>query len=113
MWTHHGLQITDQMFKSNLTFALFVFLLCKLTSGIGWFKMIVDKYGNYVQSRPRNFASRHSTDISCKTGFIYFNISNPTLEFLTWMSIWQSIFIVRDRISVTNILNVSHNDNKT
>jgi hypothetical protein len=39
-------------------------------------------------------------------------ISNPTLKFLTWMSICQSIFIVRDRISVTNILNVSHNDNK-
>jgi hypothetical protein len=39
-------------------------------------------------------------------------ISNPTLEFSTWMSICQSIFIVRDRIFVTNILNVSHNDNK-
>jgi hypothetical protein len=27
------IQITDHLFKSNLTFALFVFLLCKLTSG--------------------------------------------------------------------------------
>jgi hemin uptake protein HemP len=27
------LQITDQLFKTNLTFALFVFLLCRLTSG--------------------------------------------------------------------------------
>jgi hypothetical protein len=34
-------------------------------------------------------------------------ISNPTLEFLTWMSICQSIFIVRDRISVTKILSQS------
>jgi hypothetical protein len=34
------------------------------------------------------------------------------LEFLTWMSICQSIFIVRDRISLTKMLNVSHNDNK-
>jgi hypothetical protein len=39
-------------------------------------------------------------------------IFNPTLEFLTWMSCGILIFIVRDRTSVTNILNVSHNDNK-
>jgi hypothetical protein len=38
------------------------------------------------------------------------DISNPTLEFLTWMSICQSIFIMRDRISVIKILNVIHNE---
>jgi hypothetical protein len=32
-------------------------------------------------------------------------ISNPTLKFLTWMSICQS-FLLCDRISVTKILNV-------
>jgi hypothetical protein len=39
-------------------------------------------------------------------------ISNPTLEFLTWMSCGILIFIVRDKTSVTKILNVSHSDNK-
>jgi hypothetical protein len=39
-------------------------------------------------------------------------ISNPTLEFLTWISCGILIFIVRDRTSVTKILNVSHSDNK-
>jgi hypothetical protein len=39
-------------------------------------------------------------------------ISNPTLEFLTWMSCGILIFIVLDRTSLTEILNVSHNDNK-
>jgi hypothetical protein len=39
-------------------------------------------------------------------------ISNPTLEFLTWMSCGILIFIVLDRTSVTEILNVSHSDNK-
>jgi hypothetical protein len=39
-------------------------------------------------------------------------ISNPTLEFLTWMSWDILIFIVRDRTSVTKFLNVSHSDNK-
>jgi hypothetical protein len=39
-------------------------------------------------------------------------ISNPTLEFLTWMSCGILIFIVRDRNSVTKIFNVSHCDNK-
>jgi hypothetical protein len=34
-------------------------------------------------------------------------ISNPTLEFLTWISCGILIFIVRDRTSVTKILNVS------
>jgi hypothetical protein len=38
--------------------------------------------------------------------------THPTLEFLTWMSCGILIFIVRDRISVTKILNVSHSDNK-
>jgi hypothetical protein len=36
LWTHHGLQNTDQLFQSNLTFwvfALFRFLLCRLTTG--------------------------------------------------------------------------------
>jgi hypothetical protein len=51
--------------------------------------------------------------ISCKTDFIYFqphvgifdmDVKNVTGGIL--------IFIVRDRISVTKILNVSHNDNK-
>jgi hypothetical protein len=28
-----GLQITDPLFKSNLIFALFVFLLCRLKNG--------------------------------------------------------------------------------
>jgi hypothetical protein len=40
------------------------------------------------------------------------HIYNPTLEFLTWMSCGILIFIVRDRISVTKFLNVSHNDSK-
>jgi hypothetical protein len=39
-------------------------------------------------------------------------ISNPTLEFLAWMSWDILIFIVRDRTSVTKFLNVSHSDNK-
>jgi hypothetical protein len=34
------------------------------------------------------------------------------LEFSTWMSCGILIFIVRDRTSVTKILNVSHSDNK-
>jgi predicted nucleotidyltransferase len=38
-------------------------------------------------------------------------ISNPTLEFLTWMS-KASLVAFLIFISVTNILNVSHNDNK-
>jgi hypothetical protein len=58
-------------------------------------------------------ASRcHSTDISCKTGFIYFypleifdmDVKNVNGGIL--------IFIRRDRIFVTKILNISHNDNK-
>jgi hypothetical protein len=71
-----------------------------------------------VQSRPRNFGSCcYSTDVSCKTGFMYFkphigifdmdvnlSMKNVTGDIL--------IFIVRDRISATKILNVSHNDNK-
>jgi hypothetical protein len=39
-------------------------------------------------------------------------IFNPTLEFLTWISCGILIFIVRNRTSVTKILNVSHSDNK-
>jgi hypothetical protein len=39
-------------------------------------------------------------------------ISNPTLEFLTLVSCGILIFNVRDRTSVTKILNVSHSDNK-
>jgi hypothetical protein len=39
-------------------------------------------------------------------------ISNPTLEFSTWMSCGILILIVRDRTSVTKILNLSHSDNK-
>jgi hypothetical protein len=39
-------------------------------------------------------------------------ISNPTLEFFTWMSWGILIFIMRDRIAVKKIVNVSHNDNK-
>jgi hypothetical protein len=39
-------------------------------------------------------------------------ISNPTLEFLTWMTCGILIFYVRDRTSVTKIFSVSHSDNK-
>jgi hypothetical protein len=39
-------------------------------------------------------------------------IYNSTLEFSTLTSCGILIFIVRDRISVTKILNVSHDDNK-
>jgi hypothetical protein len=68
----------------------------------------------YLQSPPRNFVSRcHSTDISCKTGFIYFSphIGIFDLDVTNFTGVIL-IFIVRDRISVKTILNVSHNDNK-
>jgi hypothetical protein len=38
-------------------------------------------------------------------------ISNPTLEFSTWMSCGILIFIVRDSTSITKILNVSNKIN--
>jgi hypothetical protein len=65
----------------------------------------------YMYSHGYGISSIHVIQLTLAVKqFLY--ISNPTLEFLTWMSWDILIFIVRDRTSVTKFLNVSHSDNK-
>ncbi|CAH1374211.1 unnamed protein product [Tenebrio molitor] len=53
-----------------------------------------------------NTTKTFSTDINCKTGFIYF------YPHIGMFDMDVNLSIICDRNSVTKILNVSHNDNK-
>jgi hypothetical protein len=64
----------------------------------------------YMYSRGQGISSVVVIQLTAVKQVLY--ISNPTLEFFTWMSCGILIFIMRDRIAVKKIVNVSHNDNK-
>jgi hypothetical protein len=55
LWTHHALQITDQLFKSNLTFCVvcvfMVFLLCRPASLLFLIHHIVNEFNIFLYHR--------------------------------------------------------------